>query len=153
MFNQKNNKMKFNNNKTLDLLKYVDLMFVCVLYRIVILMRGVPGSGKSFISKLIKDKEQEMGGSARILSIDDYFMTEDDIDAKQMIYEYDAKMENTYTQYLLKSFKKTLLDNLYDCVIVDCKNTTLQYLTEFYMIAKTHSFEVRKIICFDFQYK
>lgn len=43
-------------------------------------MRGIPGSGKSYVSKLIKDKEQEMGGSARILSIDDYFMTETDAD-------------------------------------------------------------------------
>lgn len=41
-------------------------------------MRGIPGSGKSYIAKMIKDKEQEMGGSARILSIDDYYMTEDD---------------------------------------------------------------------------
>lgn len=42
-------------------------------------MRGVPGSGKSFISKMIKEKETEMGGSARILSIDDYFMTENEV--------------------------------------------------------------------------
>lgn len=49
-------------------------------FRIVILMRGIPGSGKSYISKMIKDKEQEMGGSTRILSIDDYFMTEVDPD-------------------------------------------------------------------------
>lgn len=40
-------------------------------------MRGPPGSGKSYISKLIKDKEHEMGGSARILSIDDYFAIEE----------------------------------------------------------------------------
>lgn len=43
-----------------------------------ILMRGIPGSGKSYTAKLIKEKEQEMGGSVRILSIDDYFMTETD---------------------------------------------------------------------------
>lgn len=43
-------------------------------------MRGIPGSGKSYISKMIKDKEQELGGSARVLSIDDYFMTETDSD-------------------------------------------------------------------------
>lgn len=43
-------------------------------------MRGVPGSGKSFISKAIKEKEHEMGGSARILSIDDYFMIESETD-------------------------------------------------------------------------
>ncbi|XP_055309199.1 probable serine/threonine-protein kinase DDB_G0282963 [Sitodiplosis mosellana] len=107
--------------------------------RIVIIMRGLPGSGKSYLSKVIKDKEQEMGGSARILSIDDYFMTETDSD-RQLSYEYEADMERTYTQYLLKSFKKTLLDNLYEVVIVDCKNTTIEDLDDFYMTAKSHMF-------------
>lgn len=41
-------------------------------------MRGPPGSGKSFVAKAIKDKESELNGSARILSIDDYFTTESD---------------------------------------------------------------------------
>lgn len=43
-------------------------------------MRGPPGSGKSYIAKLIKDKETEMGGSARIISVDDYFTTETDVE-------------------------------------------------------------------------
>lgn len=42
-------------------------------------MRGPPGSGKTFLAKLIKDKEAENDGVAvRILSIDDYFKTEVD---------------------------------------------------------------------------
>lgn len=41
-------------------------------------MRGPPGSGKSYVAKAIKDKESEMNGSARILSIDDYFTMEID---------------------------------------------------------------------------
>lgn len=82
-----------------------------------------------------------MGGSARILSIDDYFMAETDFD-RQLSYEYEAEMEETYTQYLLKSFKKTLLDNLYECIIVDCNNTKLDNLTDFYATAKLHLFTV-----------
>lgn len=46
-------------------------------------MRGPPGSGKSYMAKLIKEKETEMGGSARILSVDDYFTTE--TDAEQVL--------------------------------------------------------------------
>lgn len=43
----------------------------------VIILRGPPGSGKSFLAKLIKDKEVEMGGATpRMLSLDDYFVTE-----------------------------------------------------------------------------
>lgn len=119
-------------------------------------MRGVPGSGKSFLAKLIKDKIQEIGRfatlkkidipfintlylfrSARILSIDDYFMTE------QLRYEYEPEMERMYTEYLLKSFKKTLFDNLFDYVIVDCQNTTVKDLDDFYTTATTHMFTVR----------
>lgn len=105
-------------------------------------MRGVPGSGKSFISKLIKEKESEMQGSVRILSIDDYFMVDNDGSSKQLSYEYDAHMEESYTQYLLKAFKKTLMDNLYQFVIIDCNNTTLNHLNEFYTIATSCQFTV-----------
>lgn len=42
-------------------------------------MRGPPGSGKTRLAKLIKEKESENYGVAvRILSIDDYFKTEVD---------------------------------------------------------------------------
>lgn len=106
------------------------------VYRIVIIMRGVPGSGKSFISKMIKEKESEMQGSVRILSIDDYFMVDNDE------YEYEASMEESYTQYLLKAFKKTLMDNLYQFVIIDCNNITLNHLNEFHTIATSCLFTV-----------
>lgn len=52
---------------------------------IVVILRGPPGSGKSYVAKLIKQKEIEQGGdksAPRILSIDDYFMIEDDIEEK-----------------------------------------------------------------------
>jgi YLP motif-containing protein 1 len=43
----------------------------------VIILRGLPGSGKSYLAKLLRDVEVENGGSApRIHSMDDYFMTE-----------------------------------------------------------------------------
>lgn len=51
--------------------------------RICIILRGPPGSGKSYVARLIKDKELEMGGAnARILSIDDYFIIENDYEEK-----------------------------------------------------------------------
>lgn len=111
-------------------------------------MRGVPGSGKSFISKLIKEKEIESQGSVRILSIDDYFMVDSDGPSKQkqLSYEYDASMEESYTQYLLKAFKKTLVDNLYQFVIIDCKNTTLKHLNEFCSIATSCQFTVSYLL-------
>ncbi|KAF8408056.1 hypothetical protein HHK36_007197 [Tetracentron sinense] len=43
----------------------------------VIVLRGLPGSGKSYLAKMLRDLEVENGGDApRIHSMDDYFMTE-----------------------------------------------------------------------------
>lgn len=109
-----------------------------------ILLRGPPGAGKSFVAKAIKEKECEMNGSVRILSIDDYFITEND-DGKsngRMIYEYDAAMEDKYMQCLAKLFRKTLIDRLFDVIIVDCNNITLEYLNDFYLSACVHQYTV-----------
>lgn len=135
----------------------------------VILLRGLPGSGKSHLAKLIKDKETEIGGSGkvRILSIDDYFSTADDVrtnkheylryiananttisnifqhDEKKQVYKYDASMEETYMAALLKSFRTTITGGMFDIIVVDCNNTTLRYYTEFYNFATIYKFTVR----------
>ncbi|XP_037937290.1 putative uncharacterized protein DDB_G0282133 isoform X2 [Teleopsis dalmanni] len=120
--------------------------------KIVIILRGPPGSGKSHVAKLIKEKETEMrGASPRILSIDDYFLIENDYEEKcpktgkkipktEILYEYDPDMEESYMQYLIKAFKKTVADNLYDFIIVDCNNNSLRTLNEFYCYAKDSGF-------------
>lgn len=42
--------------------------------KLVVIMRGLPGSGKSHVVKSIKAKETELGSDApRILCLDDYF--------------------------------------------------------------------------------
>ena len=42
--------------------------------KLVIIFRGLPGSGKSFIARHVKNQEAEMGNDApRILALDDYF--------------------------------------------------------------------------------
>lgn len=111
--------------------------------RLAILLRGPPGAGKSFIAKTIKEKECEMNGSVRILSIDDYFTTESDEQSNgKMIYEYDAAMEDKYMQCLAKSFRKTLIDRLFDVIIVDCNNITLEYLNDFHSSALVHQYTV-----------
>lgn len=55
---------------------------VCVghtwrLWRIYFFLLYLPGSGKSYLAKILRDLEVENGGDApRIHSMDDYFMTE-----------------------------------------------------------------------------
>ncbi|KAI4904090.1 hypothetical protein NFI96_017555 [Prochilodus magdalenae] len=87
--------------------------------RIVVVMRGLPGSGKSHLAKLIRDKEVECGGAPpRVLGLDDYFMTEVEkeerdpdtgkrVKTKVLEYEYEPEMEDTYRTSMLKTFKKT----------------------------------------------
>lgn len=113
-----------------------------------ILLRGPPGAGKSFMAKTIKEKLEMNGsnGSVRILSIDDYFTTENDEETNHsngmMTYKYDEAMEDKYMQCLAKLFRKTLLDRLFDVIIVDCNNITLEYLNEFYSSALVHQYTV-----------
>ncbi|CAB4058895.1 YLPM1 [Lepeophtheirus salmonis] len=60
--------------------------------KILIIFRGLPGSGKTYTVKAIKSLEAELGSETpRILSLDDYF----ECDGK---YEYEASMEDKYRQ-------------------------------------------------------
>lgn len=61
---------------------------------------------------------------------------------KTLEYVYDAAMEETYMQYLVKSFKKTVADGHFDFIIVDCVNPSLKHYTDMYNFAKTYAFMV-----------
>lgn len=65
------------------------------------------------------------------------------LNVKKMVYEYEKEMEDTYMQYLMKSYKKTIVDGLFDFIIVDSINSTLRHYTEFYNFAKLYAFTVR----------
>ncbi|XP_009369339.2 uncharacterized protein LOC103958750 isoform X2 [Pyrus x bretschneideri] len=91
----------------------------------VIILRGLPGSGKSYLAKMLRDLEVENGGDApRVHSMDDYFMTEvekvEEIDVskssssargkkgvvkKVMEYCYEPEMEESsgYEVYILEA--------------------------------------------------
>uniref|UniRef100_A0A8D0HBN7 YLP motif-containing protein 1 n=1 Tax=Sphenodon punctatus TaxID=8508 RepID=A0A8D0HBN7_SPHPU len=122
--------------------------------RIVIIMRGLPGSGKTHVAKLIRDKEVECGGPApRVLSLDDYFITEVEkeerdpdtgkkVKKKVMEYEYEAEMEETYRTSMFKTFKKTLDDGFFPFIILDAINDRVRHFEHFWSAAKTKGFEV-----------
>ncbi|XP_043284226.1 uncharacterized protein ZAP3 [Venturia canescens] len=121
--------------------------------KIVVILRGPPGSGKSFVAKLIKDKEVEQGGSApRILSLDDYFLTEKEIESedgngkktttKDMVYEYEEAMEPSYITSLVKAFKKNITDGFFNFIILDSINEKISDYEEMWSFAKTKGFRV-----------
>ncbi|XP_066259356.1 YLP motif-containing protein 1-like isoform X1 [Euwallacea similis] len=120
--------------------------------KIVLILRGPPGSGKTYLAKLLKDREVENGGSApRILSLDDYFMVEYEkevveegkvIKVKEMTYEYEAEMEGAYQQSLIKSFKKTVTDGYFHFIVVDNINQKVRNFGEMWSFAKQNGFQV-----------
>ncbi|CAN7023515.1 hypothetical protein IGI04_023855 [Brassica rapa subsp. trilocularis] len=126
----------------------------------VIILRGLPGSGKSYLAKLLRDIEVENGGSApRIHSMDDYFMTEvekvEESDSassnsgrsmrsvvkKVMEYCYEPEMEEAYRSSMLKAFKKTLEDGAFSFVIVDDRNLRVPDFAQFWATAKRSGYE------------
>ncbi|XP_059211800.1 YLP motif-containing protein 1 isoform X2 [Centropristis striata] len=122
--------------------------------RIVIIMRGLPGSGKSHVAKLIRDKEVDCGGAPpRVLVLDDYYMTEVEkvqkdpdtgrrVKTKVLEYEYEPEMEDTYRNSMLKTFKKTLDDGFFPFIILDTINDRVKHFEQFWSAAKTKGFEV-----------
>ncbi|XP_026809226.1 uncharacterized protein LOC113551273 isoform X2 [Rhopalosiphum maidis] len=122
--------------------------------KIVIILRGLPGSGKSHVAKLIKEKELAMGGQApRILSLDDYFMTEvtkieidpetnKKVERKVMEYEHDSANENLYRTSFIKAFKKKILENYFSFYIIDAINNKVSYYKEIIEISRMNGFTV-----------
>lgn len=62
-----------------------------------------------------------------------------------MQYEYDAALEPTYQDSLLKSFKKTVSDGFFPFIIVDCVNDKLKKYEEMLTFAKSKGFQVSDI--------
>jgi len=96
-----------------------------------------------------------MGGSApRILSLDDYFMTEtekrvrDPLTGREkkevvMAYEFEADLEPRYRNDLSKAFKKTVESGHFDFIIVDCINDKVKHFDDLSIFATQRRFQVR----------
>lgn len=126
---------------------------------IVIILRGLPGSGKSYLAKALRDLEVENGGNApRIHSMDDYFMIEVEkkvednegsksssaskgrkqLTKKVIEYCYEPEMEETYRSSMLNAFKKTLDEGNFTFVIVDDRNLRVADFAQFWASAKVN---------------
>ncbi|XP_024017967.1 YLP motif-containing protein 1 isoform X2 [Morus notabilis] len=128
----------------------------------VIILRGLPGSGKSYLAKMLRDTEVESGGAApRIHSMDEYFMIEVEkveegdftkssgsvrgkkrVIKKVMEYCYEPEMEEAYRASMLKAFKKTVEEGAFTFIIVDDRNLRVADFAQFWAIAKSSGYEV-----------
>jgi len=101
-----------------------------------VILRGLPGSGKTRVAQAIRDAEVDNGAPApKIHSLDDYFMTEIERvivqDEKQgngtvvkrkkqvteMEYVYEAEMEASYCASLLKGLTRTADERRFKCIV------------------------------------
>jgi len=104
--------------------------------KIVIILRGLPGAGKSHLAKLMKEKEVEMGGEQpRTMALDDYFECDGE-------YLYEAELEQSYRANLLKSFKKNIDAGLFQFILVDAINDKVNKFRDFWSYAKQNGYEV-----------
>ncbi|CAD5115541.1 DgyrCDS4507 [Dimorphilus gyrociliatus] len=121
--------------------------------RLVILIRGAPGSGKSRAAKMIKEREVKHGGTApRLMSIDDYFI--DEVEEKvvneagksstetKLMYDFDGKMEKAYAESLLKAFRKQIDNGYFNFIVVDAVFDKTDLLDRFWSYAKVKGFQV-----------
>ncbi|XP_026730170.1 YLP motif-containing protein 1-like isoform X2 [Trichoplusia ni] len=121
--------------------------------KIVIILRGPPGSGKSYLAKLIRDREAEYGGTVRIMSIDDYFMQEGEVEERDPVtgkmvkkptlkYEYDPSNEESYLNSLKRAFKRSLNDGYFTFLIYDAVNDQARYYADVWNHARQLGFQV-----------
>ncbi|KAI3762620.1 hypothetical protein L1987_53057 [Smallanthus sonchifolius] len=126
----------------------------------VIILRGLPGSGKRYLAKMLRDIEVENGGEApRIHSMDEYFMIEVEkaedsefsksssslrgkrqVMKTMMEYCYEPEMEEAYRASMLKAFRKTLDEGVYSFIIVDDRNLRVADFAQFWATAKLEKF-------------
>ena len=100
---------------------------------IVIILRGLIGSGKSRAAKCIKEETTELDDEimCRILSLDDYFMDAVEMEVmedgkevirKKIVYQYDGEREEEYRELLYKKLDKTLQKGDHEVIVVDACN-------------------------------
>ncbi|KAI9554282.1 hypothetical protein GHT06_019554 [Daphnia sinensis] len=107
--------------------------------KIVVVLRGLPGSGKSHLARLIKEKEVAMGGPApRILSIDDYYL----MDEGTSPVPWQEDQEEQYRQSLLKSLRKNLDDGHFSFIIVDALHVKVSDILDINNAARSRAFAV-----------
>eukprot|EP00879_Flechtneria_rotunda_P004053 GHRR01004296.1.p1 GENE.GHRR01004296.1~~GHRR01004296.1.p1 ORF type:complete len:958 (+),score=345.87 GHRR01004296.1:210-3083(+) len=134
---------------------------------LLLILRGLPGSGKSHIAKTVRQLELTHCGMApRIHSIDDYFMVDVEREAApdeagasssssrrggagskrrvliEQEYQYDAAMEASYWKSLMKALGKTVTAREHSLVVLDAPVLRADQLKEAWMLGQGAGYEI-----------
>jgi len=102
----------------------------------IIITRGIPGSGKSYTAKQIKEDMERLDFTCHICSTDDYWYVDEDNP-----YVFDRAKIGVAHRWNQKRVKQHL-HNSEECVIVDNTNTTWKEIKPYAEMAINHDYEV-----------
>ena len=112
--------------------------------RVAIILRGLTGSGKSYLTKLIVAKEKEKCGiEPKVFCVDDqYFKDSEDTNNSSSTTDFDHSMDNLYIQNVQEAYNALITDGTTDFIIIDVPNVDLKNYMFFYNSLKKQGFEV-----------
>lgn len=97
-----------------------------------VVMRGVPGSGKSFAAEKIHKEMGELGYSSRLYSTDEFFM-------KEGKYRWNPQQVRVAHQWNQNRAEKAMAEGV-NVVIIDNTNTTWKEIKPYADYAKKHGY-------------
>lgn len=110
--------------------------------RVAIILRGLTGSGKSYLTKLIVAKEKEKCGiEPKVFCVDDQYVRDSE-DFGYSTTDYDHSMDNLYILNVEAVYNELITDVNTDFIIIDAANVDLINYMFFYNSLKKQGFEV-----------
>ncbi len=101
-----------------------------------VVCRGVPGSGKSYLAKQIKKNHDELGIDCQIFSTDDYWYVDE-----EHPYQFDFAKIGQAHRWNQKRTRQALHNDV-PVVIVDNTNTTWKEVKEYAQMAVLHGYKI-----------
>lgn len=105
--------------------------------KIMIILRGPPGVGKTYLSGLIRNRETELGAGDKFmaLSIDDYF-----IDKATLNYKYNVYAVPENQKAMIRCLKEIIRKNSHKFIVIDAENGTLEEYSQYYSIGSGNGY-------------
>merc|ERR1711892_1265734 len=109
---------------------------LCRPNRLAIIIRGLPGSGKSMVARNIEKTERKYGKKTKVFAWDEYFKENEDDDPTGIDdYNFDDPDTPEYYKHYLNSFQLAVKKNQFDVIILDAVNAKTEEYKPFYQFA------------------